>query len=119
MENINYCVTCKKEIVENLKCIDGSTLHECIVMSKQAFEIQKQNNENVNHPQHYGGRDNVYEAIKIIRHHRLGFCLGNALKYIIRAGKKDESKYIEDLEKAVWYIQYKINELKNEQQTKN
>lgn len=41
-----------------------------------------------------------------------GFCVGNAIKYLSRAGKKDEAKTVEDLEKAVWYIQYYIEELK-------
>lgn len=41
-----------------------------------------------------------------------GFCLGNAIKYISRAGKKDPAKEIEDLEKGVWYTQYYIEELK-------
>lgn len=65
----------------------------------------------VNHPAHYGG-DNVYEVIKVIRAWRLGFALGNAVKYIGRAGKKDASKTIEDLEKAVWYLQDEINSLR-------
>jgi hypothetical protein len=42
----------------------------------------------VNHPSHYGGADNPYEAIKVIEAWSLGFCLGNAIKYISRAGKK-------------------------------
>ena len=62
----------------------------------------------VNNPNHYGGADNVYEVIKIIRHYRLGFNLGNVLKYILRAGKKDPLKEIEDLRKAVWYLQKEI-----------
>jgi len=60
--------------------------------------------EQVNHPAHYGGADNPYEAIKVIESWRLGFCLGNAVKYLSRAGKKDRTKFIEDMEKAVWYI---------------
>lgn len=48
--------------------------------------------DNVNHPSHYGGEDNPYEAIKVIEAWNLGFCLGNAVKYISRAGKKDKSK---------------------------
>lgn len=68
--------------------------------------------ESVNHPQHYGGKDNPYEAIKVIRAWDLGFSLGNAIKYIARAGKKDPDKRIEDLRKALWYIQEEIdNEL--------
>ena len=45
--------------------------------------------EQVNHPQHYGGEDNPYEAIKVIDAWELGFSLGNTVKYISRAGKKD------------------------------
>lgn len=42
----------------------------------------------VNHPSHYGGADNPYEAIKVVEAWDLGFCLGNTVKYISRAGKK-------------------------------
>lgn len=63
--------------------------------------------ENVDHPAHYGG-DSVYETIKVIDAWGLGFCLGNAIKYISRAGKKDPEKRIEDLRKAIWYIQHEI-----------
>lgn len=78
-------------------------------------EYQPKENSSVNHPLHYGGKDNPYEAIKVIEHYKLGFCLGNKLKYILRAGKKDSSKYVEDLEKAKWYLERKINNLKQEQ----
>ena len=63
--------------------------------------------ENVDHPAHYGG-DSVYETIKVIDAWRLDFCLGNAVKYISRAGKKGPEKRIEDLRKAIWYIQHEI-----------
>lgn len=71
--------------------------------------------EMVNHPSHYGGEDNTYEVIKVIEAWGLDkdFYLGNAIKYIPRAGKKDPSKEIEDLEKAVWYIERKIARLKS------
>jgi len=67
-------------------------------------------NKNVQHPQHYGGGDNPFEAIKVIEAWGLGFHLGNTLKYISRAGKKDPSKTIEDLEKALWYAKRYIQE---------
>ena len=62
--------------------------------------------ESVNHPPHYGGKDSPYEAIKVIEQLGYGFafCIGNALKYLSRARKKDSSKTIEDLEKACWYL---------------
>ncbi len=65
----------------------------------------------VNHPKHYGGKSNTYEAIKVIEAWSLGFCLGNTVKYISRAGKKDPSKMLEDLEKARWYLDREIKRL--------
>lgn len=62
----------------------------------------------VNHPAHYGG-DTTYEVIKVIEAWGLDFPTGNAVKYIARAGKKDPAAEIEDLKKAVWYLQRKIN----------
>lgn len=70
---------------------------------------------NVNHPAHYGGEDNPYEAIKVIEAWDLGFCLGNAVKYIARAGKKEPAKKIEDLQKAAWYINREIERLKRQE----
>jgi len=67
----------------------------------------------VTHPQHYGGKDNPHEAIKVITSWGLGFNLGNVVKYISRAGKKDPEKVIQDLEKARFYLDYEINLLKN------
>lgn len=67
--------------------------------------------ELVNHPAHYGG-DTVYETIKVIEAWKLGFCDGNAVKYIARAGKKDPAQEITDLEKAAWYLTRHIAALK-------
>lgn len=67
--------------------------------------------EMVNHPIHYGGSENVYEAIKVIDAWELDFCLGNTVKYISRAGKKHPDKELEDLKKALWYLQHKIDTL--------
>ena len=67
--------------------------------------------EAVNHPTHYGGESNVYEAIKVIEAWDLDFCLGNAVKYISRAGKKDPSKELEDLNKAIWYLKRRVEQI--------
>jgi Protein of unknwon function (DUF3310) len=67
--------------------------------------------EQVNHPVHYGGQENPYEAIKVIEAWGLGFCLGNAIKYISRAGKKDPAALRQDLEKARWYLDREIQRL--------
>ena len=62
--------------------------------------------ETVNHPDHYNSGE--YEAIEVIRDAGLGegFCLGNVLKYILRA--KHKENYIEDIKKAHWYLEYLI-----------
>jgi hypothetical protein len=62
--------------------------------------------EAVNHPDHYGGADSPYEAIKVVEAWNLDFYLGNVVKYISRAGKKGNE--IEDLKKARWYLDRKI-----------
>jgi len=66
--------------------------------------------EKVNHPSHYGGESNLYEAIKIIEAYNLNFSLGNVIKYTLRAGRKENE--IEDLEKAVWYLNRHLTNLK-------
>jgi hypothetical protein len=63
-------------------------------------------NDSVDHPIHYGGAENPYEAIKVIEAWALGFCLGNTVKYISRAGKKGAA--LEDLKKAAWYLSREI-----------
>ena len=67
--------------------------------------------ETVNHPAHYN--QGKIEVIEFIEDKALGFHLGNAVKYIARAGKKDPTKEVEDLKKAIWCINRKI-ELLNE-----
>ena len=61
----------------------------------------------VEHPSHY--TDGRYEVIDFIEGYGLGFHLGNAVKYICRAGKKDPNKEIEDLKKAIWYLRRAIH----------
>ncbi len=71
-------------------------------------------NKDIDHPSHYGGKDNVYEAIKVIDAWDLGFCLGNVVKYISRAGKKDHNSKEQDLKKALWYLAHEIESLKGD-----
>lgn len=66
----------------------------------------------VNHPAHY--TDGQIEVIDFIDDKQLPYCLGNAVKYISRAGKKDPAKTIEDLQKAVWYLNHEIEKRKRE-----
>jgi hypothetical protein len=72
--------------------------------------MDEDDNDQVIHPQHYGGKDNPYEAIKVIEAWEVGFNLGNTLKYISRAGKKDN--IIQDLEKALFYLDREIQNRK-------
>jgi hypothetical protein len=74
---------------------------------------QQQSYEYVNHPEHYGGELNPYEVIKVIEALEMDFHLGNTFKYITRAGKKGTDKELQDLEKALWYLQRKIELVKN------
>lgn len=64
--------------------------------------------ETVNHPAHYGG-DTTYEAIKVIEAWKLGFHLGNVVKYICRS--PHSGTQLEDLKKARWYLDRKIQNL--------
>jgi len=70
---------------------------------------QREKLQAVDHPAHYGGAENTYEAIKVIEAWELGFNLGNVIKYISRAGKKGSR--IDDLKKAQWYLTREIEKL--------
>ena len=67
----------------------------------------------VDHPNHYGGEDNTYEAIKVIEAWDLDFHIGNTVKYISRAGKKGTDQELQDLKKALWYLERKIKNLED------
>ena len=59
-------------------------------------------NDNINHPSHY--TDGKIEAIDFIEDKKLPYHLGNVIKYISRAGKKNPDTELEDLKKAQWYL---------------
>lgn len=75
--------------------------------------------DSINHPSHYGGEASPYETIKVIEAWRLGFALGNAVKYISRAGKKRRDRTLEDLKKARWYLDREISQLEAAQSCAN
>jgi hypothetical protein len=66
----------------------------------------------VDHPSHYNS--GKIEVIDFIEDQDLNFSRGNALKYLCRAGKKEGSKEVEDLQKAAWYINREIERLTKE-----
>lgn len=82
------------------------------------MEQEEQKKERVNHPDYYNQHPSGIECIEIIRYYC--FDIGNAIKYLWRAGLKKESsmsdkqKEIEDLKKAIWYINDRIKQLENE-----
>ena len=75
----------------------------------------QKNYDDVQSPKHY--TDTNIEVIDYIEDKNLGFCLGNAIKYISRAGRKESAemdqkdKTIQDLKKAIWYLERRIKEL--------
>ena len=71
-----------------------------------------QSNDPVNHPSHY--TSGSIEVIDYIEDQKLPYHLGNAVKYISRAGKKDPMKTVEDLRKAAWYVNRYIELLEKE-----
>ena len=71
----------------------------------------------VNHPSHY--TKGKIEVADFIADQKLNFDRGNAVKYVCRAGSKDPNKEVQDLEKAIWYIEHEIKMLKGETEDGN
>ena len=71
---------------------------------------EKSESSSVEHPDHYM-KDSGHEVIDVINAWKLNYNLGNAVKYIARAGKKNPNKLVEDLEKAIFYIRWHIDAL--------
>jgi hypothetical protein len=96
--------TDKQILRDTMKKLEGRELFP------QSVERVK---EMVNGPQHYGGVDNPYEVIKVCEAWGLDkdAYLFNVAKYIARAGKKDPQKELEDLKKAAFYLNRKIENL--------
>lgn len=103
--NVGYCV--------RKQCASDKDYDVFVDWAKDANKEYKIVNDNVHkvnisnavdHPQHYQGHN--FEVIDIIDDYNLGFNLGNAIKYILRAGKKDD--YCQDLNKAIWYLNREV-----------
>lgn len=76
-------------------------------------DMEEELNKAVHYPDHYRHLPNGVECIDVTEH--FDFLVGNAIKYLWRAGKKDSSKEVEDLEKAMWYIRRKISLLRDKE----
>ena len=80
--------------------------------------MQEIKNDPINHPSHY--TSGKIEVIDFLEDQNFPFHLANAVKYISRAGKKDPSKTVEDLRKAIWYLNRYINVIEHgQQETRN
>lgn len=76
------------------------------------MEDSKSTSSLISHPVHYCfGK---YEPVKVIQDWKLSFCLGNVIKYIARAGKKDGNSRLQDLQKAKQYLEFEIEGIENE-----
>lgn len=125
---LSYINDCTKEEVKNaldemrnghqpigIKLFQEETLQNLGIADDDSSQA---NDDPVNHPNYYA--DGKIEVIDYIEDKNLGYHLGTAVKYISRAGKKheqgmtDKEKEIQDLQKAVWFINRKIELLKNE-----
>ena len=118
-DKLKGCINCKyyknNYRCERLSITNIEELYEpCQYWEECIDEVKEETvkeDDPVNHPKHY--TDGRIEVIEYIEDKNLGFCLGNAIKYISRAGKKEKDKEITDLRKAIWYIERRIYELEN------
>ena len=88
---MNLCLSCKNRKSCNRGVMNGSVIVDCLAYER----------EGVDHPSYYQGK---IEVIDFIEDKQLGFHLGNAVKYIARAGKKTPDA-TEDIKKAIWYLE--------------
>ena len=103
----------------NIKSFEDGTLMPSLQVLKRISEalnidykelnMEEDKKEMVDHPKHYNmGK---YEAIDVIEDWGLGFNLGNVVKYISRAGHKDD--ILQDLKKSLWYLEREIQRIEN------
>jgi hypothetical protein len=119
---ITYLDNQFKELLKPDRSRDYDKLIEKVLQTKHKLLDYLSNsnspqvvNDSVNHPSHYTSHPSGIECIEITRHYC--FSIGNAIKYLWRAGLKkdagleDRQKEIEDLKKAIWYINDRIKQL--------
>ena len=97
----------RKYLEEDIEVNAKETLQETSDKVKEPVE-----NDNINHPSHY--TDGNIEVMDFIEDKQLNFARGNVIKYVSRAGKKYPNKELEDLKKAMWYLNREIERLEKE-----
>lgn len=98
----------KKKVDVEVKVTTPTWIHNSVTTSPLPLTVGKQ--DMVNHPPHY--KQGGIETIDFIEAKQLTYNLGNVVKYITRAGIKNKATHIEDLEKAAWYLNREIANLK-------
>jgi hypothetical protein len=92
------------------RCRRGETI---MTETNNRPAVQNVKDDPVNHPAHY--TFGSIEVIDVIEGLMLPYHLGNAVKYIARAGRKDKNKIAEDLKKAIWYLNRYIEFLEKQE----
>ena len=111
--NDRYCDgTCPLSNKDILTCYSINCESDKEQVEENYNLIFGQGHDPVNHPSHY--TKGKIEVADFIADQKLNFDRGNAVKYVCRAGSKDPDKEVQDLEKAIWYINHEIKTLKGE-----
>lgn len=109
-QEVKYlCCTCNLEWAEDRLCASLGYRSICRLSETGTLVdvVDLATEAGVDHPSHYHAESGI-EVIDAIEAWNLGFRLGNAVKYISRAGLKDRETRLKDLKKALWYLQREI-----------
>jgi hypothetical protein len=101
---MNKCLKCGAET--NALLCDGCSENEMRFLNIGRENNMSEKKEQVDHPKHYN--HGKFEVIDVIEDWQVDFHIGNVIKYVSRAGRKNDDTEIQDLKKALWYLQRKI-----------
>ena len=100
--NALYCCSC---------CQYTGYYEDFYLLEKDSTGLSLNTKDDVNHPSHY----TAYKGIEVIQlTEQMNFNRGNAVKYICRAGLKNKDKEVEDLQKAIWYLNREIKRIQKD-----